>query len=183
MFPWDSSRASGAYWGLDETRVWGLQPSPLHCTLTPALANLFPHLLDGIQIVAFALSAWIYSLGHPAYTKQQLNLRVSAYGAGDWDRELNRRKSLAGSLINSEVVHWWGDGHTDPHEAILNPNRGLPKWSFSLSRQFPNSTQPQLLPQASVLLRPASSQLPRNHQGGVFWNNVTYRLKFKTGCL
>jgi hypothetical protein len=105
VFPWDSSRACGTHWGLDETRVWGLQPDPLHYVPTPAVTSLFPRLSDGIQIVAFVPTAWIYSLGHHAYTNQQLNLRVSAYGAGDWDRELNRGKSLAGSLINSEVAH------------------------------------------------------------------------------
>lgn len=76
------------------------------------MASLFPLLPDGIEIVAFAPTVWIYSLGHSASTKQQLNLRVSGYGAEDWDREL--------SLTNSEVVYQRGEG-------AYGPPRGHPK--------------------------------------------------------
>lgn len=43
------------------------------------MANLSAFLSNGIEMVAFAPTAWIcspYSLGHPAHAKQQLNFRA-----------------------------------------------------------------------------------------------------------
>lgn len=54
------------------TRVWDLQPNIPPPQLCPGSFSA----CEWDEIVAFAPMAWIYSPGHPAYTKQQLNLRV-----------------------------------------------------------------------------------------------------------
>lgn len=95
MFTLHSSRACGSHWGVDETRVWDLWPALCTRPRPLAVASLSPCLSNGMEIVAFAPSVCTYSLGLPAYTKQQSNLRVSGYGAGDWDRGMSRKRLVS----------------------------------------------------------------------------------------
>lgn len=106
----------------------------------PTLPRLFLRLSNGIEIVAFAPTVWIYSLGHPAHTKQQLNLRVE-------------QKKLSLQQEALLTVRWEADIQTPMRPSYVLTG-SLPKRSFSRGRLFPSSTQLQPLPQASVLPAP-----------------------------